>query len=168
MKLIIYIKNIVTGIWRLCQGLYITMLNFIRPKVTEQYPENRGQKVYPERFRAMLLMPHDADNRFKCTACGICVLNCPNGTINIISKMVPDPVTGREKKVLDKYEYNLGSCIFCALCTTVCPADAIEFTNEFEHSVFTKNRLIMQLNHPDATLAPKPLQAEKTENSKTE
>ena len=142
-----YIKSIITGIWHLCQGMYITMLNFVRPKVTEQYPENRGQKVYPERFRAMLTMSLDSDNNSKCTACGICVLNCPNGTINIISKMVPDPVTGRERKVLDKYEYNLGSCIFCALCTTVCPTNAIEFTNEFEHAVFTKECLVMQLNH---------------------
>ena len=42
MKVVNYIKNIFVGIWHLGQGMYVTMLNFCRPKVTQQYPENRG------------------------------------------------------------------------------------------------------------------------------
>ena len=156
MRLISYIKNIFAGIWHLMQGMYITMLNFVRPKLTEQYPENRGKHVYFERFRALLVMPHDENNHHKCTACGICMNNCPNGTITVLSRMEADPVTGKEKKVLDKHLYDVGSCIFCALCTTSCPFGAIEFTNEFEHSVFVKERLIKQLNRPGSSLAPKP------------
>ena len=34
--------------------MYVTMLNFCRPKVTQQYPENRGRREYGERFRALL------------------------------------------------------------------------------------------------------------------
>ena len=63
MKVVNYIKNIFVGIWHLGQGMYVTMLNFCRPKVTQQYPENRGRREYGERFRALLTMPHDAENQ---------------------------------------------------------------------------------------------------------
>lgn len=161
MKLIKYIKNIVVGIWRLLQGMYITMLNFVRPKVTEQYPENRGKKVYFERFRAVLTMPHDGDNHHKCTACGICMNNCPNGTITVVSKTEEDPQTGKTARALDRYTYDLGSCTFCDLCVSTCPFGAIEFSNEFEHSIFTRERMVKQLNRPGSSLKPKPAPAPK-------
>lgn len=150
-----YTKNIAVGIYRLGQGMYITMLNFVRPKVTEQYPENRGKKVYPERFRGLLTMTHDADNHHKCTACGICMANCPNGTIRVISRMERDEATGKEKKVLDRYMYDLGSCTFCALCTSNCPFGAIEWSNAFEHALFTPGKLDKQLNRAGSRLAVK-------------
>ncbi len=156
-----YIRDIVAGVWHLLQGLYITILNFFRPKITEQYPENRGKQVYFERFRALLTMPHDENNHHKCTACGICQQNCPNGTITIISKMEDNPETGKPRRVLDKHLYDLGSCTFCALCTQTCPFGAIEFVNRFEHSLFTKERLLKQLNRPGSSLAPKPITAVK-------
>lgn len=160
MKAIIkYIKEICVGLWRLAQGMYITLLNFLRPKLTEQYPENRGEHVYFDRFRAMLTMPHDENNHHKCTACEICMKNCPNGTITVISRMEVNPETGKSKKVLDRYVYDVGSCIFCDLCTTTCPFGAIEFSNSFEHSLFTKERLVKQLNLPGSSLAPKPAPA---------
>ena len=150
-----HLKNIFTGIWGLMQGMYISMLNFIRPKVTEQYPENRG-KVFPhDRTRGSLVMPHDENNEHKCTACGICMMNCPNGTIEIVSKKESDPETGKEKKVLDKYMYNVGSCIFCALCTTTCPQDAIEWSTDFEHALFTRDKLNYRLNKEDSRLTKK-------------
>lgn len=143
-----YIKNIFLGIWRLMQGMYITMLNFMRPKVTEQYPENRG-KVFPhKRMRGELVMPHNEANQHKCTVCGICELNCPNGTIRIISKKETDEASGKEKKVLDKYLYDVGSCTYCSICTISCPQKAIEWSNNFEHAMFTKAKLVQQLNKP--------------------
>lgn len=154
-KVIEYIKNLVLGIWHLLQGLYVSMKNFCRKKVTEQYPENRENHPGFENFRAQLTMPHDADNYHKCTACGLCQMNCPNGTIQVITKMVTDEETGKSRKVLDKYLYNVGSCIFCALCTRSCPQDAIEWSNEFEHSVFTRSKLEYRLNNEGSSLKPK-------------
>ena len=152
MKPVDYILNISEGIYRLLQGMYITMLNFIRPKITEQYPENRG-KVQPfEGMRGQLVMPHNEANRHKCTACGICEINCPNGTIQITTKIETDEETGKEKKVLDKYLYDIGSCIFCGLCTTSCPQDAIKWSNHFEHAVFTRSKLLEQLNKEGSSL----------------
>lgn len=150
-----YIKNIIIGIWRLMQGMYVTMLNLIRKKVTEQYPENRG-KVFPhDRMRGQLVMPHNEANQHKCTACGICEMNCPNGTLQVISKKELDRETGKEKKALDKYLYNIGSCIFCALCTTSCPQDAIDWSNSFEHATFTRPKLLEQLNREGSSLMKK-------------
>jgi NADH-quinone oxidoreductase subunit I len=154
-NLVNYIKAILLGIWNLILGMKITMINFFRPKITEQYPENRGKQVMFERFRGELTMPHNANNEHKCTACGICQMNCPNGTITVISKQETDEATGKTKKVLDKYEYDLGSCIFCDLCVRSCPQDAIEWSQAFEHSVFTRSKLVEQLNHAGSKLAVK-------------
>ena len=145
-----YIRNIFLAVYRLMQGMYISMLNLCRPKVTEKYPENRGKKVLPERFRGMLTMPHNEKNGHKCTACGICATNCPNGTIQVISKKEADETTGKEKRVLDKFLYDLGSCTFCALCTETCPQNAIAWRPDFEHTVFTRGKLVKQLNRKNS------------------
>jgi NADH-quinone oxidoreductase subunit I len=139
-----YIKNIFLAVYRLMQGMRISMLNYCRPKVTEKYPENRKKKQLPERFRGMLTIK----NEQKCTACGICMTNCPNGTIQIISKKMPDETTGKEKRVLDKFLYDLASCSFCALCTEACPQDVMEWKPAFEHTMFTRGKLVKQLNKP--------------------
>ena len=152
MKVADYIINILVGIFRLSQGMYITMRNMIRPKITEQYPENRGKKEMFERFRGELIMPHDENNQHRCSACKICAINCPNGTIQVLVKMETDEAAGKEKKVLDKYIYDIGSCIFCALCTESCPQDAIEWSQNFEHSTFTQRKLIKQLNNEGSTV----------------
>jgi len=150
-----YIINLLTGIWRLMQGMYIVMLNFIRPKVTEQYPENRG-KVFPhERMRGQLIMLHNEDNQHKCTACGICEMNCPNGTIQVVSKKVLDEETGKEKRELDIYTYDLGCCIYCALCVNSCSQDAIVWSTNFEHALFTKAKLVQRLNREGSILMKK-------------
>ena len=73
-------------------------------------------------------------------------MSCPNGTIHIESKMVELP-DGKKKKVLVKYNYDLGSCTFCQMCVTACPHSAIRFTNKFEHAVYTRSKLVKQLNY---------------------
>ena len=146
MSILNYIRAIFGAVYRLLQGMYVSMLNMCRPKVTEKYPENRGKKELMERFRGMLTMPHDEKNRHKCNACGICATNCPNGTLQVLSKKELDETTGKEKRVLDRYLYDLGSCTFCALCTQTCPQNAIAWTPNFEHTVFTRSKLVKQLN----------------------
>ena len=150
-----YLKNIITAIYHLIQGMYISMLNMCRPKVTEKYPENRKTKPLPERSRGLLTMPHNDKNEHKCTACGLCMTNCPNGTIQIISKKEIDEATGKEKRALDKYFYDLGCCTYCSLCTISCPQDAIVWSPVFEHSVFTRNTLVKQINRENSRLEVK-------------
>lgn len=150
-----YIANIFKGIYALMQGMYVTMVNYCRPKVTEKYPENRATAKPHERMRGQLEMLHDSNNQHKCTACMICQNSCPNGTIKITTRMEVDPETGKEKKVLDRYTYDLGSCIFCGLCTRSCPQDAISWSTNFEHSVFTRSKLYEQLNAEGSSLKKK-------------
>ena len=141
-----YIKNNVSGIYGLMQGMYITLLNFFRPKVTEKYPENRGKTFPHQRMRGELIMIHDENNQNRCTACLLCMNNCPNGSIQITVKNRLDQETGKEKKVLDTFMYDLGSCTFCDLCTSSCPQHVIKWSQHFEHAVFTRGRLYRQLN----------------------
>lgn len=141
-----YITGLVHGVGTLLIGLKTTMKEFFTKKVTEQYPENRETLKISPRFRGRLIMPADENGNNKCVACGLCQMNCPNDTINIISETVTDEETGKKKKVLVKYEYDLGCCMFCQLCVNVCPHDAIQFDTEFENAVFDRSKLVLTLN----------------------
>ncbi len=140
-----YFTSLGSGIASLVKGMSVTGKEFITPKITERYPEDRDTFKWPERFRAILRFKYDEQGNHKCIACGSCERSCPNGTIKIETKMV-DTLTGKKRK-LDKYLYDLGSCTFCQLCVTNCPTDAIEFDNDFEQAVFTREKLVKQLNY---------------------
>ncbi|MDE6770218.1 MAG: NADH-quinone oxidoreductase subunit I [Muribaculaceae bacterium] len=156
-----YFSEVGKGLKSLVTGMAVTGKEFVTPKITEQYPENRATLNIADRFRAELTLKYDAQGHHKCIACGICQMNCPNGTIQLTTKMVELP-DGKKKRKLDKYMYDLGSCTFCMLCVTTCPQDALEFTNDFEQATFTRGALIKQLNYrPEpkddvAAPAPKP------------
>lgn len=141
-----YFNSFFSGIFSLLKGMSITMREFFTPKTTEQYPENRATLKMFNRFRGELVLPHNDKNEHKCVACGICQMNCPNDTIRLETEMVTDE-EGKKKKRLVKYEYDLGSCLFCQLCVKNCPYGAIEFRPTFEHAVFTREKLVLQLNH---------------------
>ena len=165
-----YFSSLFKGIVSLLKGMSVTGKELVTPKITERYPENRATLKIADRFRGQLTFVYDDKGNHKCIACGLCQMNCPNGTISIQSKMVDLP-DGKKKKKLDKYFYDLGSCIFCQLCVTNCPTGAIKFVNDFEEAVFTRDKLVKQLNYlpekePEAAprpAAPAPAAAE-TEN----
>ena len=110
-SMINYIKTILKVIFSLVSGMVITMRELFTKKVTEQYPENRATLKVAERFRGQLVMPHDENNEHSCTGCGICQMNCPNGTIKVITKMIQAEDGAKPKRALDKYYYDLGQCI---------------------------------------------------------
>ena len=113
-------KNYITSFWK---GL-LSLLKGMG--VTGKYFFSRKvTEQYPEN-RATLKIPE----RFR-------------GTLTLIYE------DGKTKRVLDKYVYDLGSCTFCQLCVTTCPHHAIKFTNEFEHAVYTREKLVKQLNRTD-------------------
>ena len=53
---------------------------------------------------------------------------------------------GKKKKELVDYQYDLGDCMFCSLCTNACNFGAIEFTNDFENAVFDRSKLVLHLD----------------------
>lgn len=146
MKRNTYIGRIVYGIGSLLTGMKTTMTVFWRKKTTEQYPENRATLKLSDRFRGTLTMPHNDRNEHHCIDCGLCQMACPNDTIKVTGQM-EETEDGKKKKVLVKYEYDLGSCIFCQLCVNACPHNAITFDQDFEHAVFDRSRLVLTLNH---------------------
>jgi len=165
-----YFAELGSGLSSLIKGMQVTGKEFLTPKVTERYPENRDTVKVPQRFRAILTLKYDSEGRHKCIACGMCQRNCPNGTITVEGKMVDTP-DGKKKKKLVDYSYDLGSCTFCQLCVTSCPTQAIEFSNDFEQAVFTRELLVKKLNYlPDApdpepvAPAPAPSETPKVEN----
>ena len=167
-----YFSSVGKGLRSLVQGMEVTGREFVTPKITEQYPENRATLEISDRFRAELTLKYDADGRHKCIGCGICQMNCPNGTIKLTTKMVDLP-DGKKKRMLDKYYYDLGSCTFCMLCVTTCPQDALAFSNDFEQAVFTRDKLVKLLNNrlevaPAAAPAAPAMDAEKLARIKAE
>ncbi|NDW08616.1 4Fe-4S binding protein [Dysgonomonas sp. 520] len=149
-----YFSGMFKGIWSLLTGMSVTLKELFAKKVTQQYPENRKTLEMSPRFKGVLIMPHDENNEHACTACGICQMNCPNGTIKVLSKMI-ETEDGKKKKILDQHQYDLGMCTFCNLCVITCPQDAIIFDQDFENSVFTHSRLRMRLNKEGSKLREK-------------
>ena len=138
----IYFGKLFHGIKTLLTGFKVTGKEFFTKKVTEEYPDNRDTLKISPRFRGRLVMPDPS----KCIACGLCQINCPNDTIKVVSEMVTDEETGRKRKNLIRYEYDLGACMFCMLCVNSCPHGAITFSTDFENAVYDRNHLKLNLN----------------------
>ena len=149
-----YFNDFFGGLASLLKGMRVTLGEFFTKKTTERYPENRATLKMFDRFRGELTMPHNPQNEHHCVACGICEMNCPNGTIHVQSEMITGE-DGKKKKVLQRYLYDHGSCLYCQLCVKSCPHHAIEFIPTFEHAVFTREKLITQLNQPGSKLEVK-------------
>lgn len=148
-----YFKEIFSAIITLLKGMKVTGHYFLRPgqRVTQRYPENRDTLEMFDRFKGEVVMPHDENNQHKCTGCGICEMNCPNGSIEIISKKVVNE-DGKAIKAIDQHIYHLSMCTFCGLCVKTCPPHALEFSQEFEHAVFDRQKLTKVLNKPGSSL----------------
>ena len=150
-----YFSNLGSGIASLIKGMSVTGKEFVTPKITEEYPDNRDNLPVADRFRAVLRLKYDDQGDHKCIACGTCERVCPNGTISLDIKQV-ETWDGKKKKKLDKYIYDLGSCTFCQLCVTTCPTDALDFSNDFEQAVFSRAKLVKQLNYLPEKPEPEP------------
>lgn len=149
-----YFSDFFIALKSLLAGMKTTLKVFFRKKTTELYPEKRGSLHIAAQFRGRLEMVHTDDNRHHCVACGICQMNCPNGTIRVESRTVTN-AEGKPEKVLEAYHYDLGRCLFCELCVRTCPHQAIRFNNKYENAVFTREKLLLTLNRPGSSLLPK-------------
>lgn len=148
-----YLSSIGKAFASLFTGMRRTLHSMVHPKLilTQQYPENRKTLYIPQAFKGGLEVLLDEAGKPLCIACGLCQLNCPNGTIQLKTRMVPVG-EGKTKKQLESYTYQLGNCTFCGLCVDACPCHAIAFNNRFERSQYVKEKLILRLyENPEPT-----------------
>ena len=152
-KLIQYFTTIFKGFVTLLTGMKVTGKYVATPwkNITQQYPENRETLKMFDRFRGEVIMPHNENNEHRCTGCGICEMSCPNGSIEILSKVIVTP-EGKKKKIIDQHIYHLGMCTLCNLCVKSCPSDAIVMGQNFEHAVFDRSELTKVLNRPGSRI----------------
>jgi NADH-quinone oxidoreductase subunit I len=152
-NLIEYFKSIFEAVISLVKGMKMTGYYFTHTKeiITQEYPDNKSTLKLAERFRGEVVMPHDQKNEHRCTGCQACEIACPNGTIKIITK-TEITADGKKKKRIDQFVYNLAMCTFCNMCIEACPSDAIKMSQDFEHSVLDRKKLIKILNNKDSKL----------------
>jgi NADH-quinone oxidoreductase subunit I len=120
------------------KGFGITIKNMFRPVITVQYPEQR--LVIPERARWAVHAVFNEDGTPKCTACLICVKECPDHVLRVESSTKPEG-----GKHIDTYVYEVGACMMCGLCVNACPYQAIEMSHEFELATRNHSDLIRTL-----------------------
>ncbi len=149
-----YMGGLIHALRTLITGMKTSIRVFFRRKSTEQYPENRKELQMFERFRGTLCMPHNENNEHRCVACGLCQMACPNDTIRVVGENITLD-DGKKKRILSRYEYDLGSCMFCQLCVNACPHDAITFDTDFEHAVFDREKLLLKLNREGSRVIEK-------------
>ena len=123
----------------LVQGLLVTFKHLLRKKVTIQYPE---EKLIPtEGYRGLHRLNKDANGRIKCVACDMCSAACPADCIDNIPGSSPW-ADGKERYPVS-FEIDLLKCIFCGFCEMACPEEAIELTEIYDFSDYTREKLII-------------------------
>jgi NADH-quinone oxidoreductase subunit I len=138
------------GLWErlylpaIAQGISTTVKHLLKPKITEQYPEQEPK--LPANYRGVHRLNRDEQGRVKCVACYMCATACPAHCIDIVA--APSPWPDREKYpetfVIDELR-----CIYCGMCEEACPVDAIELTTLYdltglsrEQMMFDKEKLL--------------------------
>ena len=71
-----------------------------------------------------------------CTACMLCVRECPDWCIEIEAHSEQDPDAAQYsnarrpamKNVLDSFTIDFSQCMWCGICINVCPFDALHWS----------------------------------------
>ena len=132
----------------MAKGMVTTLKHFLRPAVTEQYPNVK--RVLPERSRTMFVLPLDEAGVPACKACLLCAKSCPDGAIT----MEAEKRTDGPGRVLTHYSIDLGLCMYCGICVESCPSNGIAFTGDYERASADKDDTIVVLHTSEPTAAP--------------
>ena len=115
-------------------GLFLTLKYFFKPKVTINYPFEKG--FLSSRFRGEHVLRRYESGEERCIACKLCEAVCPAQAITIESSERED---GSRKTT--RYDIDMMKCIYCGLCEESCPVDAIVQGPNFEFSTETREEL---------------------------
>ena len=96
----------------------LAMKYFFRPKVTINYPFEKGP--LSPRFRGEHALRRYSSGEERCIACKLCEAICPAQAITIEAEPRED---GSRRTT--RYDIDMVKCIYCGLCQEACPVDAI-------------------------------------------
>jgi len=117
------------------RGLMLTLKYFFKPKVTLNYPYEKG--VLSPRFRGEHALRRYPNGEERCIACKLCEAVCPAQAITIEAEPRDD---GSRRTT--RYDIDMTKCIFCGFCQEACPVDAIVEGPNFEYATETREELL--------------------------
>ena len=116
------------------KGFALTFSYIFRPKVTLNYPFEKGP--LSPRFRGEHALRRYPNGEERCIACKLCEAICPAQAITIEAEPRDD---GSRRTT--RYDIDMTKCIYCGLCQEACPVDAIVEGPNFEYSTETREEL---------------------------
>ena len=119
----------------LLSGMALTLRYFFKPKVTINYPHERGPTS--ARFKGEHALRRYPNGEERCIACKLCEAICPAYAITIEAEPRPD---GSRRTT--RYDIDMTKCIYCGLCEEACPVDAIVEGPNLEFSTETREELL--------------------------
>ncbi len=133
MEMVKYLKSFL--LFEILSGMFLTLKYFFKPKVTLNYPYEKGS-ISP-RFKGEHALRRYANGEERCIACKLCEAICPAQAI-IIEAEARDDGSRRTTR----YDIDMTKCIYCGLCQEACPVDAIVEGPNFEFATITHSELI--------------------------
>ena len=118
----------------LVSGMALTLKYFFRPKVTLNYPYEKGP--LSPRFRGEHALRRYPNGEERCIACKLCEAICPAQAITIEAEPRAD---GSRRTT--RYDIDMTKCIYCGFCQEACPVDAIVEGPNFEFATETREEL---------------------------
>ena len=118
----------------LVRGFWLTFKYMFKPKVTLNYPFEKGP-ISP-RFRGEHALRRYPNGEERCIACKLCEAICPAMAITIEAEPRDD---GSRRTT--RYDIDMIKCIYCGLCQEACPVDAIVEGPNFEYATETREEL---------------------------
>ena len=119
----------------LVSGMWLTLKYFFKPKVTVNYPYEKGP-ISP-RFRGEHALRRYPTGEERCIACKLCEAICPAQAITIEAEPRAD---GQRRTT--RYDIDMTKCIYCGFCEESCPVDAIVEGPNFEFATETREELM--------------------------
>ena len=119
----------------LVAGFALTLKYMFKPKVTVNYPYEKGP--LSPRFRGEHALRRYPNGEERCIACKLCEAICPAQAITIEAGPRRNDGTRRTTR----YDIDMVKCIYCGFCQEACPVDAIVEGPNFEFSVETREEL---------------------------